>query len=194
VKLNNDRLSISGYLLRDMEGETLLRYLFAEEGGYTDEIIRSLVLPADGQSVVATLTSGDCDAEFAAMRQRLTDYGVGFVHQFDVEPAFQVPGTTSFFALTPNPLGPGLVELHSMLLVGVRYDTLRKEYVMLLQNWWEAKEFVEVGQAYWKACHACLLFVKTPQKTLRAECGLFNLCATAGVEGVAVMPPQYTRM
>ena len=134
------------------------------------------------------MTSGTDDV-FVDMQQNLVNYGVGFVHRFDVEPAFQALGVTSFFSRTANPTD--VIELHSMLLVGVRYDAQRGEFVMLLQNWWESKEFVEVGQAYWKACHAQLLFVRAPQTALREGLRTVQFVrAAAGVVGAGVLPPR----
>ena len=190
-------VDITSCMLRTLTDGSLSRYVFCDDGGYTEEVIRQLYLPADGQAVVDLLESGNHETDFAVMRQRLEDHVVGFVYSFDVEPAFSQMGVTSYFMRQSPQPPPALApptQLHSMLLIGIRFDTCRNEYVMLLQNWWEAKEFVEVGQAYWKASSAKLLFVLTPQTSLRTGVRTVpHVRAAAGVIGAGVMRSQPTR-
>lgn len=69
---------------------------------------------------------------------------------------------------------------------------------VLLQNWWDNKQFVDVNQAYWSACLPVplpggysrgALFVKTPQTrtrnaftTTRREFDTISLDAVDGVD------------
>lgn len=184
---------ITCFLRRNLTDGSLSRFLFADDGGYTEEIIKQFFVPAAGTTVLDTLESGNDDTDFAAMRHRLETHAVGFVCSFDIEPAFKL-SSTSHFVMSQTGALPQDVERHAMLLVGVRFDAARNEYVMLLQNWWEAKEYVEVGQGYWKACNARLLFVRTPQTSMPPGLRMVQYThAAAGVVGAGVLGPRLTR-
>ena len=189
-----DVVDITRLMLRTLVDGSLSRYLFADDGRYTEDVIRQLYLPAEGQANVATLDSGNADSEFVAMRQRLVEYGVGFVTSFNVEPAFMTSRSASYLLRCAEPPPPPDDEVrHAMLLIGVRFDVPRNEHLMLLQNWWERKEFVEVGQGYWKASNAKLLFVMTPQTALREGVRTVpHVRASAGVIGAGVLRPRPT--
>ena len=55
-----------------------------------------------------------------------------------------------------------------MALIGVRQDETGKLW-FLLQNWWEAKQFVEMDEEYLEASGAIVSFVKTPQHSIPTE-------------------------
>ena len=52
-----------------------------------------------------------------------------------------------------------------MLLIGhrteKRNEDMQERHIFLLQNWWKAKQFVEVDDEYLANCNACLFFVKS---------------------------------
>ena len=73
--------------------------------------------------------------------------------------------------------GPGLVSgfkwynvsedgLHSMLIVGVRYDVLNNTNYYLLQNWWKYQQFFEVSEDELLLSNAVVYFVSTPQPNI----------------------------
>lgn len=183
-------VDITCFLRRNLTDGSLSRYLFADDGGFLEEIIQKYFTPAAGDASLDILHSGSADSNFTAMRSQLELHAIGFVHSFDIEPAFESPMVTSHFVRSfPS---PQYMERHAMLLVGVRFDAHRGEYVMLLQNWW-AKEFVEVGQSYWKKSNAKLLFVESPQTTMPIELRTVKFVhAAAGVVGAGVLEPRQT--
>ena len=53
---------------------------------------------------------------------------------------------------------------HAMLLVGHRQESDKK--LLLLQNWWRSKQFIEVDAEYLESTRTILYFVKTPQHAI----------------------------
>ena len=59
---------------------------------------------------------------------------------------------------------------HSMLAVGHRRCAKSGSTRLLLQNWWRKKQFVEVGEAFYKSCmEAHAQYVMTPQRSIPAS-------------------------
>jgi hypothetical protein len=91
------------------------------------------------------------------------------------------------------PLAAPVIDQHAMLVVGARRDS--SGTVLLLQNWWREKQFVEVGEKYFKSCvgsHA--RYVVTPQPSIPASFDTTNAVFSvstvdgAGVAGVGAGP------
>eukprot|EP01091_Cochliopodium_minus_P014618 TRINITY_DN4998_c0_g1_i5.p1 TRINITY_DN4998_c0_g1~~TRINITY_DN4998_c0_g1_i5.p1 ORF type:complete len:228 (-),score=40.40 TRINITY_DN4998_c0_g1_i5:47-730(-) len=53
--------------------------------------------------------------------------------------------------------------IHSMIIIGIRYDEIKKKNFFLLQNWWKGKQFIEVDSQYLDECKSKLYYVETKQ-------------------------------
>lgn len=58
---------------------------------------------------------------------------------------------------------------HAMVMVGYRIDPSSGKVLLLLQNWWISRQFLEVDEDYFNYSKARLFFCRHAQKTLRSN-------------------------
>lgn len=115
-------------------------------------------------------------------------FGPGLIGRWSVEPSFSkgtklhYQGQAELPTVADLNQGMNSAPLHAMLVVGYRGED--SDLRLLLQNWWETKQFIEVDCAYYAACCSHTTFVKTPQTMFPEKAGvtqnLFEVCAADG--------------
>ena len=162
-------VDISHYLLAHMDSEHIGTYLFGGGGAYPETVVNHAYQPALGSKYPSLLHMGDQSSDFALLALRLQS-GPAIASfprlgsHFNDLSMLSYEGHLAGFDL------PG----HSMLVVGVRFDTASSQYSALLQNWWDGKELVAMREDYWRECGASAFFVKTPQTELRSNLKTFG--------------------
>jgi len=142
-------LDIKEFVRKNFDAAQLERHIFDNQGGDSRSFLQSIIQP---DSVV--VPSGvDTHADYFAK------YGAGLISQFQVHENFYDTNVRKHY----GPPSGKLVGLHSMALVGHRKAKDGKRNY-LLQNWWKAKQFVEIDEEYLEKSGASVFFfIKTPQ-------------------------------
>jgi hypothetical protein len=142
-------------LIRENFGaDHLERHVFDDAGGSSLATLKAILEP--GSECFSTRSS-----DFARCLER---YGPGLVTSFGVHQDFHGAQAPSYDG---KPAGD-FVGHHAMVLIGARQDGGGKRF-FLLQNWWRQSQFVEVSEAYLKACGATVYFVETKQTRIPDE-------------------------
>ena len=170
--------------LRKHASSEILEGIVFGKGAVSTAVLSSILIP-DPSAYCAITACTQIPSQLPSMMEK---YGPGLVASWRVASDFYHPG--------PH-LGAAPVEIpvkkdprHSMLVVGHRC-TEEGQLRLLLQNWWESKQFVEVDEEYFKTCNTYqVVFVVTPQTAFRADFDVtgdtFAVCAAdgAGVSGI----------
>lgn len=92
---------------------------------------------------------------------------------------FQIPAKRQYFG---KPAGR-FVAGHAVVGVATRQEQGRT--IVLIQNWWKSKQWVEMDVEYLANCDALVWFVTTPQSATREEFDkfLFDAVFTESQDG-----------
>lgn len=147
-------IDISKMIRETFDAKELEKHIFDDVGGNSWIMLKRILQP---KSIVFA-------SHITMYAEDLKQYGTGLVSLFEVHPEFLDMHVHSH-AGTPTTKHEGL---HAMALIGARVDDTGKRW-FLLQNWWKAKQFVEVDEEYMEAAGATVYFVKTPQLAIPTE-------------------------
>jgi len=141
-------LDLVKQIRNDFTSKQLEEHIFHNEGGDSASFLQSILIP--GSEVLG--------AGIDQVPQYFANYGPALVSRFQVHPDFL---ETKVHHHNGAPTGSS-VGMHAMMLAGHRLDAGGK-LVLLLQNWWADKQFVEIDEEYFRKCFGLLHFVTTPQ-------------------------------
>jgi hypothetical protein len=96
--------------------------------------------------------------------QCLGIYGAGLVTKFHVDSEFR--NSSNFTHTGSVDLDTSKATGHAMVLVGVREDKSGQGW-LLLQNWWEGRQFLEMTLEYMKSSNAVLFFTQSKHTKVR---------------------------
>ena len=194
---NNATVDITTALRHNFDDGILGSYLFADKGWWTQDIIEKVFEPDPGAPIPRVLdfsiqfpsSSAQSGRDYSSLHSNLVNYGVGIITTFDVDVAFWNASATSFSGTVLTKFIGG----HSMVLIGVRFDEKVGQYYLLLQNWWNTLQIVEVRQDYASVNHAHLCFVETPQRAYRKNWRTVTFrSANSAAESAGVEFPRQT--
>ena len=139
-------------LIRDtFSAQQLEDHIFKDDGGSSETMLKYILQP---KSIVIS-------TEVVLAEQRLKEFGPLLVARFMVHEDFMSTETHKHHGEpTGNKKG-----LHAMILIGTRTNDEGKKF-FLLQNWWKAKQFIEIDEEYLKHSAATLYYVETPQLSI----------------------------
>jgi hypothetical protein len=142
-------VDVSSYIRDAFSPQQLYDRIMRDKGGQAIDVFHYLKEHARARTV--THHNIDLEGSF----EYLAKYGAGLVTKFHVDDEFRDSDECSF---------TGSVEVdtsktsgHAMVLVGVREDKSGQCW-LLLQKWWEGKQFVEMTLEYLRSSNAVLYF------------------------------------
>jgi hypothetical protein len=194
-ELNNATVDITTALRHNFDDGILGSYLFADKGWWTRTIIDRVFEPEHGAPVPRVqdftisfpYSVAQSKHDFGGLRSMLIENGVGIITAIDVDIAMWNASATSFSGSHLTKYIGG----HSMVLIGVRLDDKSGQYYLLLQNWWESLQILEIRQDYASVNHAQLCFVQTPQRAYRKNWRTVAFrSANSAAESAGVELPQ----
>jgi hypothetical protein len=169
--------------VRSFTGLPLYRHL-TNKGCSSFQALEDVLLPGSTFSTIG----------FEQFPQFFEKYGPALVSNFTVRSEFKKRSSNRFFGVpvepkiamlkdddgsitdrdsvssVPEPLAAPepepTLEKHAMVAVGYRLDSTGK-LILLLQNWWSYRQFVEVDIDYFDSVKASLHVCKTPQHSTR---------------------------
>ena len=157
-------LDMNKYIRTMFDADMLEHRVIKNVGGNSKVLLGSILLPGSATSIFHAKQLADAD--FVKVFQQ---YGPALISTFNVYPSFKTHQGPFLGATTASEKPDGT---HAMVIVGHRWEsqsnakgTLR----LLVQNWWETKQFVEMDLAYLAACNAFVTFVETKQKLVRVS-------------------------
>lgn len=144
------RVTVPEFVRKLYSREAIYERIMRNKGGHATEVYRSLC--KDGKGV--KYTNGETPDEAFEL---IKEHKVGLVNHFRVTEDFEKDGKFSYE-------GRANIEhcgSHAMLCIGMRKDS-SGVWWLLLQNWWEEKQFVEVTWDYLHSCFGDLRFYTKP--------------------------------
>lgn len=157
VAADEPRIIDSQFYLRDAcSSDELFTFVLTGRGHCSLATAKALI---DGPAFECDLTPSEINKSF-------DKYGVGLVCAFDVYSDFK-PTDDGLDPSSHEGIPSGtILGKHSMILFGVRehQDDNDDNCMLLLQNCWESKPFVQVDLNYFRACNARLVFFAGPPK------------------------------
>jgi hypothetical protein len=142
---------------------TYIRYVFSPEKLY-DRIVRNKGgraidvfehLSEHNSTTLKKIRADEHNFIAKDFYKYLTQFGAGLVTKFHVDDNFRNSSNSSFSGTVA--IDKTKTTGHAMVLVGVRIEKSGQCWV-LLQNWWEGKQFVEVTLEYLKSSNAFIYF------------------------------------
>jgi hypothetical protein len=170
----NATLDMSVWLRRHAT-EQLLEGLVFGNGVVCTTVLKKILPPPLRPILAENFEPADC--------QNLHKYGPALVPCWRVAKGFEA----SRGAHVGQPPKEGK-DCHAMLLVGYREHN--GQLRLLLQNWWDKKQFVDVDEVYFNECSETTVFVTAPQKEFPKSFELtgdaFSISAAdgSGVSGI----------
>ena len=144
-------IDISKLIRETFSPDELRHHIFDDAGGNSMMMLKRILQP---DSIVF--------ASFIDVyAEHLKHFGVGLVSAFEVHSEFLDREAHSHGGRPTTQLE----GLHAMMLIGARVDENENQW-FLLQNWWAAKQFVEVDVEYMERASPTIFFVKTPQTAI----------------------------
>jgi hypothetical protein len=167
TKLNELTVDITEWLRKYLGTKSLAKFFFANRGEPTMDIVRQAFQPAPGMeypdkilfSANSHISSEESLADYVQLRAFLKQYGIGIIYDFIVYEELHNMKSSSYAGHHGNTAK----GRHSMVVVGVRFDSKNSQYFLLLQNSWKDLQFLEVRQDYAESCDMGLVFVTTHQ-------------------------------
>mgnify|MGYP000104858107 CR=1 FL=1 len=143
---------------------------------YTAKQIWNHIISNDGGSshlMLKRILSKGCKVDTVSkknLKEHLNKYGPILLSNFDVKESFLNINIHSHFGIDSSKS----VGQHAMLIIGHRTDLDGKD-IILVQNWWEQKQFLEMDLDYMEG--SSLYFVESAEKEIPSkydiEIGLF---------------------
>jgi hypothetical protein len=164
VRNKFDSLDLEKYLLTDLGGDTLHFFTLLADLKHS-EVIRVLSKNIQADLLVDVTEPSLEKGKVPACWKRLVDFGPAVVTKFFIAEDFRgykQPSDDNFvLPQFSEPVTPTLDGgRHAMLLVGMRYSSDDMKWHLLLQNWWDHMQFVDVTAEYLHSTGAELIFCK----------------------------------
>lgn len=147
-------LNITKDIKTRFKPKMLERHIFHDEGGDSEVYLGSIL---EKDSILRRVELDDIE-------RCLIEFGPCLLGHFAVHRDFIDEKSQHHHRGVPQGEEEGR---HAMVIVGARRDS-RSRY-FLLQNWWQRKQFVQVDEAYVRACGGRAFFVVTPQRRVPAQ-------------------------
>lgn len=161
TKTNAGMIDMCRFIHECFSVHDIQKHIFDEEGGGSLDILQRILVP-NSKITPASLDTPEIVAD------HLKRDGPGLVSMFKVYADFTDDTRHSHDVGLNSPCkiigieNDGMLGYHAMVLIGCRQDAAGSWW-FLLQNWWKAKQFVEVSISYLQMCGAMVYFAKTPQ-------------------------------
>jgi len=146
---NPPTVDIRKFILQNLHAHLLSKLICNVGGGSSREIFKILLGPQP-QLIQETDPSKIC--------QYIRMYGPGLVCNFSVERAFRINNDKRHFS---GSFTSDVEGSHSMVVVGYRHVKTENDKVrlfLLLQNWWQRRQFIEIDEPYFRDSEAVVLF------------------------------------
>jgi hypothetical protein len=154
-------IHLSKYVRNTFDGDRLFDHIVNDVGGDARDIAED-IMPDTSHQAIPSGTS------FEKVRDMMKDHGPGLVSIYNLYSDIHEPGTFSYTGTRPKKMKGEVRTGHAMVAVGVRKDANDKVH-LLLQNFWEDKEFLEVDYDYLKASNGKLHFFRVVGMELGAS-------------------------
>ena len=142
-------LNMYEFIRERLEGPKMEEYVFTD-GGNSREMLESILQP---KSVIQCTGCKNIDEDM------LRNYGPVLVELFNVYPELS---NDDQYCYTGKRDTDATEEKHAMIVIGIRIDKQDNKR-LLLQNWWNNKQFIEMDVPYMDSCGASYFYVETPQ-------------------------------
>jgi hypothetical protein len=143
-----DFIHLSKYVRNTFSASLLYEYIINNAGG--SSLAAALVIMGEMAETLSFVTSIE---DYATILSLLKKRGPALADVHQLHHDFQEPGKFAYRGLPA-----GTTSGHAMTLIGVRQDENNQVYY-LLQNFWQDKPGVEVGQDYFLASGGMLIFM-----------------------------------
>jgi len=140
-------------MISNFTKEQLENHFFKLEGSPSLYFLEDILNPSSSLSICF----------YKDIEMNLKQYGPVLVSYFMVDEDFYNDKHFHHYTRLPKS-----VDLHSMVLIGIRNDS-NGNIFYLIQNWWGQKQFIEVDDNYLMAGLPRLRYVETPQYSIPSK-------------------------
>lgn len=167
-------LDLTRYICSHFTPQQLFEHILNNAGGFSVTMLKAILVPeSSSDSLMGTPEKYEA---------KLKGYGPALVSNFQGKKLRYVG----------KPKGE-IVGGHCMVMIGFRLEKGKPR--LLLQNWWNKKQFVEVDEAYMLGSEGKVTFVRTPQPFIPSEweIDLAFYAETEMAMGEDRMPPEMSK-
>jgi hypothetical protein len=146
------KVDVSTYILHSFSHQKFFDRIMLNKGGQAFEVFEDL---SEHDGVHINRKGHSCSLTKENCFTYLRNHGAALLSEFHVDEDFRLVNKFSFTGSVKVDLEK--TTWHAMVLVGVREDKSGQCW-LLVQNWWEGKQFVEMTLEYLKSSNAVLHF------------------------------------
>lgn len=173
-------IGIREFILCTLPSNLLAKLIVNYGGGSSREIFKMLLQP---RSTLYSVTN------FNEMCEKIRTIGPALLTGFAIEKRFR-NDEIYYTGCYTTPIEGS----HSMVGVGFRKDPATNEIFLLVQNWWQHKQFLVLDADYFGESGATALFPKYPVTCVPAFSSLTTAeYAEAGCDGDDLLPEEYRK-